>query len=246
MTEEELSLIEAYLENRLQEGERLAFAQRLEQDTKLQAKLAQVIQSKTLLEQALSLQLKQQMQQMQRPTSDAKLRQSPQARRLISLRWIGIAASVLILFALGWWARPSVNNTYQDVFEPYPLSQNLRGEEANVDASVWKLAYENGEYEAAERSLKGLSPDEPEWIEAQLYLANIRLAENRPAEAIDPLEALLEKGSIRYERTAEWYLLLAYWGVGKEEKAENLKQRILGQASHPYREKVLQLPEALR
>ncbi|MEL6593465.1 MAG: hypothetical protein AAFQ87_15065 [Bacteroidota bacterium] len=246
MTEEELSLIEAYLEDRLPEGERLAFAQRLEQDAELQMRLDQVVQSKSLLEQALSMQLKQQMQQMQRPEPNAKIRLETQNRRLISLRWVGIAASILVLFALGWWARPSVKSTYQDVFEPYPLSQSLRGDEGNIEASRWKQAYEDGQYQEAERSLKGLSPDAPEWIEAQLYLANTRLANNRPAEAIDPLEALLEKGSIRYARTAEWYLLLAYWGAGESEKAQNLRQKILAEGSHPYHEKVLLLPDTLR
>ncbi|MEL7531675.1 MAG: hypothetical protein AAFN10_10225 [Bacteroidota bacterium] len=243
-----IASIEAYLAGNMTEEEHLAFAERLSHEPELQAKLAQFKQSQAVLEQAVSMRLKRQMQQMQRSTvrqeKSISQKQGKQVKplRLQWLRWGAVAAlACLVLLAGIWWSNPS--SSYQDYFEPYALASGLRGE-ANAQAA-WQAAYQQKDYEQARALLAEIAHDETAWVEAQLYLGNIALAQQDPAAAIAPLNAVIEVQSVRFQSSAEWYLLLAYWGKGDKRSAKQLSQKIASNPQHPYHDKVMQLQKYL-
>ncbi|MEM6348085.1 MAG: hypothetical protein AAF927_29615 [Bacteroidota bacterium] len=239
-----IALIEAYLAGTMTEEEQSAFAERLSQEVELQAQMQQYQQGQAILEEAVSLRLKRQMQQMQRPSIDeiSKLRPKQQAvLKPLRSQWLawGVAAALafLVLAAGIWWNNRSLG--YQDYFEPYALASGLRG--ADPADQSWEYAYQQKAYEQAKAILTQIAQDEADWVEAQLYLGNIALAQHKPAEAIKPLQAVIELQSVRFQSTAEWYLLLAYWGQGDKRSAQQLAQKIAQNPQHPYLSKLKQI-----
>ncbi|MFK7923464.1 MAG: hypothetical protein AB8H47_15985 [Bacteroidia bacterium] len=228
-----LSRIESYLAAEMSETERIGFAERLAKEPELQAQLTQYQDSRALLEQAVSLRLKKQMQQMQRPEAKVQSLASPW------LKWGSLAASIVVLLAAGlWWTGRSASS-YNDYFEPYALASSLRGDESKTP--MWQEAYERQDYPLANRLLNGIPPSVSNWVEAQFFLGNIALIEARPTEAVAYFKNVIKLKSPRFETAAEWYLVLAYWGKEDLNSARQLAAEILEDEQHPYYDRVKRL-----
>lgn len=235
--EDTLTTIETYLAAEMSEQDRLVFAERLAKEPDLQAQFTQYQDSRALLEQAVSLRLKKQMQQMQRPAAKVKPLANPW------VRWSSLAASIVLLLAAGFWWTNRSANSYDDYFEAYALVNGLRGTENMADR--WQEAYQRQDYPLAKGVLSQIKEHEAVWVEAQFYLGNIALAEAKPQEGIKPLQAVVDAQSVRYQTSAEWYLLLAFWGSEDFSSVEDLAKAILSDEQHPYYDRVKRLMQNL-
>lgn len=135
-------------------------------------------------------------------------------------KW-SMAASILILIGVGWFAYNSMSasnyhDLYNDNFEAYPntVYTITRGAENQSSAREAFTAYELGEYEKAAAIFE--SAEQEGIAHLDFYLAQSYLNLGKNEEAIELFAKVILEDD-EFEAEANWYLALAY--LKKEDKA---------------------------
>lgn len=136
------------------------------------------------------------------------------------IKYLQIAAAVTILLSFSiYFLLPSSkygSELAMAYLEPYPDVLTSRSGDMKIDLS----AYNNGDYEIAERQLESIHALKNEPITA-LYLAVVYLYNEKAVEALTILENFQDDGTI-YEEDLYWYKGLALIMVGRTDEAKTI------------------------
>ncbi len=219
MTDDYSKKIEQYFNNVLDEAERTAFNQQLEEDAELAKSFAQRKQMEDFLAVRPGReQLKAEIAEL----SDAFFPASvePTAKKILIRRrlyWIAGAAAaalLLLLFVPTWLNAPP---KYQQFADHRPLSMQERGTGEEQLQQI-ETTFNAGDYASALPLLEQHLQAQPDDQQAQIYAGIAALELDQIDKAIALLSPVSASPSI-YKSTAQWYLALTY-----------LKQKDYGQS----------------
>lgn len=240
--------IDDYLLNRASDQDRREFEEEISRNAELSNELADTELALAAIELAEDRALKARLQQLEgslssKKTSVASTTDAPQEAKITQLkprssrnRWLAIAASLLLLLAVGWWAvQPSggVNNNAQLAmanFEPYPniAYQLERSAPNNSPEEVAFLAYEAGDFQKASAAFLDL-PASPV---SKFYLGQSYLALEEFAAAAAQFAALAAS-EFNLAPESSYYLALSQLGQGKLPEAKKGLEAIVQNENHP-------------
>ena len=225
-------LIEKYIQNRLSAEEELVFNKLLKnnsafkEEVELHAKIKKVVthEDDTNFRNLIS-------------DIENKARSTSYKRSY--KKWL-VAASIILLFGLGYNSINSNTTSTQELFasyfEPYrnvvhPIERSTEQQDKKAIAF---MAYEKGEYEKAITLFTELynSSKEPYYL---FYKANALLKLEKADEAIPLLLEHLKTKDTLTEKT-KWYLALAYLKIEDSEKAKALLNTIITEGAYKNKE----------
>lgn len=220
MTEEELKLLDGYLENSLSEAERLAVEERLRTEADLQAKLQEL---RTLRDGLVQYGRKQTLEKLR----ELEATQPEIEKSVWQNRWLQMAAAVSVLAVASFLLWPAKNTSIYSAsyFEPYPnvVMPSVRGvasQDSTIKHQAYR-AYDLGDYKKAVALFEALEkPDEG----VLLYLGNSYLAMGDAKHAMNAFQQLTVNYDV-FDEQAEWYIAVCYLKL--ENRPEAI--RMLGQ-----------------
>lgn len=242
----ETDLADRYYRGELSSDERREFERQMEQDAELKKK---VLLHKDLLEgidyhfsQGLKSKLQQADQGSESVTKGVKHRHL--------WKGLGVAASVLFLFLLGYLLldqQASPEEVYQAYYQPYPNIINPVERSAGQtedDLSTAMRAYEQGRYQDAialfEQQFDELSPS------YRFYLALSYLETDQNQQALKLLEEVEKIGDETFYLPSLWYQALANLAAGKTEEAQMVLQKLIHAGDNTYSSKAEEIVDALK
>jgi hypothetical protein len=222
MTDQQL--IDKYVQGRLSTAEELVFNERLKSHPDFKAQLEFAVNLQRVAEAEDAHLFKQQLRAYDR-SGRTNLRYT---------KWL-VAASVAILVALGYYTifrESPAEQLFAQNFEPYRnIVQPIeRGSTLKDQKSLAFAAYEKADYETAERYFEVLK-DSEESSNISFYLANTKLALDKPSAAIPLLKTHIE-ASDSFSDKAKWYLALAWLQMNKPDEAKSILEAIVEDQSY--------------
>jgi hypothetical protein len=144
-------------------------------------------------------------------------------------QWL-VAASVLILVVAGtllYFQEASTDPLFAQHFEPYAnvIQPVVRSSADNDIKTKAFVAYENEAYEQAETYFTSLLNSTSDSY-VMFYLANTKLALNKPNEAIPLLNSYMSVGD-NLSSQAQWYLALAHIQADQKVQAKQVLEKIV-------------------
>lgn len=231
--EEDMVLMERYLNGDLSGEELLAFEKQLKEDKTLQQRLKTLGNLKEGIVQAGRKDLHSEIKQWEE-------NELPIARTIPIWKrsWtMGIAAVLVIgITAIMLWPQSeNSNELFKAYFEPYPnvIMPTVRGGEVNEPSTVQKAyrAYDEGNYTEAVQFFENLEVKDDGSL---FYLGNSYLAIHETENAIQVLEKLVNEQS-QFDEEAKWFLGLAYLKIGDNAMARDTFGKI---KSERYQNKI--------
>jgi tetratricopeptide (TPR) repeat protein len=232
--QENLDIVDRYLEGNLSEQERTAFEARLLHDESLQQQVADM---KLLRAGIIHASRKLALQDLK--TLENTL--PPVSKNGLSLwynTWLQAAAVLLIglvTYAL-WPNTVDEQELFASHFEVYPniIMPTVRGEMAN-DSTLKALAfraYDQKQYEEASLLFNRIDNKD---VNILFYLGNCYLANNQAEKALPLFEKVLSEYEV-FDEQAEWYIAVSYLKLEERGRAsEALKKVVAGNSA--YKEK---------
>ncbi|RPH73697.1 hypothetical protein EHM76_04995 [bacterium] len=178
--------------------------------------------------------------------------------RFIREHWLSIAASVILISALGYIAligsfRQNQVSTLADLYENYYEKPGIeqvvtRSSDEEQNELLWNSSldkYNNADYSAAVRDFQSLlnSPDFTHRSAANFFAGICYLNLNETDSAIRQLRLVSLSSAFSYE--SEWYLIMSHLKAGNTSEALALCTEIKKNKNHPYREEAAQLMKKL-
>lgn len=239
MNEQDMELIERYLNDELNELEKQQAEQRLITDHDFRQRL-EVFREYRQMHSPQAASFRQLLDEVQQ---EYQHEQRP-ARKY----WL-IAASVSVLcllaaifyFVLGPSAEPQA--LYAQYFELPADNLTVRGEaESETRLNEAMSHYNKQQYELAAKELESWLRQHGESAPVLFYAALSHMALEDMPQAIEQLKKITEQPTVaaEYLRPAQWYLALAYLHVGQQEQAEALLED-LRNTSSSYADKATRL-----
>ena len=221
LKEQDHNLIEKHLSGQLNEGERIAFDQRLgDSDFKKELDLQNDL--KIAFKAEGREHLKKQLIGFEKKIHTTAEKENPSSSRFSIGRILMIAASVVFLLFAGYWFSnrgPSNDQLFAQYFVPYP---NVI---APIDKSAAKVdrqgeayqTYELKNYQEALRLFDRLNTKDDA---VKFYQGICYLVLNQPQQAIDHFETIRNQNSGPYSTPMYWYKALALLKLNKVEDAK--------------------------
>jgi hypothetical protein len=200
LTQAQFERIEAYLRQTMSEGERLQFEKEMAGNDAFR-KEVEIERELMLAVEAGAM--KSRMEKIHR-----RLFQTPN-----KTMWIAIAASIILLVAVGIWliSRPDpVDRLYAESFtvDPgLPVPMSATDDYLFYDAMV---DYKKGKYDLAESKWSTLLIESPVNDTLLYYIGMCNVNDGNHDKAIPYLQKVIQLGSIAFRGKSEWYLALCY------------------------------------
>ncbi len=237
MTASEMEQIEAYLLGQMNNTERVAFQQRVEDEPEL----AKEIEQHQRLMEGVAL---EGARAVLEEVMDEQVESSGARTIPLWQRWqpyAAMAAVVLVIF-LAWYrlSPPQPQDLYAAYYEPAPGLPTTLGTVDNPEFAEGMVAYKRGEYADAIQFWNPLLGTESDSDTLGYYLGLANLAE----EEIETAVALLQQVKTMrppspFTSDATWYLGLAFLSQGNEKEARNTLEPL---KDHPvYGDRVQEL-----
>jgi len=137
------------------------------------------------------------------------------AARVISPSFIRWAVAALLVISAGLFLWRLIDPGLPDYFEPYPVIGSNLSDRGNADDNPLRF-YESGEYKKALQFFD----EAPSSIANQFYKSIALIGERRPEDAIPLLEQIVTEEESVYARPAQYYLGLAYFHGGDNDRAQ--------------------------
>ena len=242
---EKETLLQKYFEGTLTQEEQAAMDRFLKEDAEFREQLAFEKDVKRVIQDKERKALKKKLQGFETDIQQATTGRWPYWRPL------QIAASMAILFALGWYfygvrSTDKMDALYTENYEKYPntVYSITRGE--GVDSSLERrafIAYETNETRSAigyfqELKTKGQMPY------ANFYLAQVYLANGDTPEALESFKEVISANG-DFKRESLWYAALCYIKLEKPEEAIPFLDSLIRDGSYK-KEKAEALREQLQ
>ena len=219
-------LIEKHLLEQLNEGERIAFDQRLG-DSDFKKELDLQMDLKVAFKAEGREHLKKQLIDFEHKIPHAKEKENRSSSRFSIGRILTIAASLVFLFLAAYWIVqeiPNKNGSYAQYFEPYPniIAPIAKGKTEDDQRSKAFQTYELKNYPEALTLLNAL-PVQDETT--AFYKGLCELALQNPKEAISYFDQVKDtENSLYYPGL--WYKALVLLKLDKMEDAKLLLERV--------------------
>lgn len=245
--EEDIELIERYLNSELSPEELDAFKQRLEVDSAFAEK---VDDYKAIITGVRHLGHKKFTEELAAWEHEIKNEETAvQTIDLRARRWkkyLAVAAAVvLLILSLLYFMVPRAPVNTEDLFTayfvPYDDVVSVRDGRENDETLGYALQnYGDGKYKEAIPYFQSYLSTDSQNHDAMFYLGTSALAEKNTAVAVPPLRELVAQRSI-YAEQAAWYLALAALLENNKESARTQLKDIAENKSHSMHEKAEEL-----
>lgn len=235
--EKDIAILERYIENDISDQEKKEVKARLSTEVEFRSLLIQLKELILGIKYTGRQEILAHLEQIEANLppiilDDNQVAMVPDTTPSVSRKWwVGIAASVLIIFTVGVLylsnGSKSMDELYADNFGHYPnLVETITRGELDIESQrkMAFMAYENQDYEQAALLLSTL-PDEEKDSSILLYMGISYMFIDKDTEAIQSLEAGLQSGG-EYQDQIKWYLGLSYLKVENKEKAIALFEEI--------------------
>ncbi len=245
--------IDRYLLGRAEREERLELEEEVTRNAALSEQLAETELALAAIELAEDRALKARLQGLEAKlvatgtaTADTPatapapkvVRMKPRAKSRRNL--FAIAATLLLLLAVGWWAlQPKgmgdPGQLAMASFEPYDniAYQIERGGTEVEPAAAAFIAYEEKDYATAATAFAAL----PATAVNKFYLGQSELAQGNFAAAAAQFRDLHNADEFNLAQESAYFLALAHLGEGKIEAARKALEVIAGEDGHPMQDK---------
>ena len=166
-----------------------------------------------------------------------------------NIKWILLAAAILILAILYLLFNASKANSSDQIFaqyfKPYPnVVSVIKRDDPDTDVKADPfIDYEQGNYDKA---IKGFQQLDSLKMEAAFYQAIALLAQQSYEEAESMLIQISKDKSNRFQKAAEWYLALTSLKLKKNQAFEVILKKIIIEADHPFHENAKSLDMELK
>jgi len=242
--------IEDYLEGKMTSEERLAFEQRLSQETTLSEAYENEVSARELIKEAGRLELKNTLEEF-----DTQIQDEPVRKKIIPLwGWNGMrVAALLVLFVgvyqvfqtFGGADTSEVYDTYFEAYEAPSLERDVSG----TDNPNWKLVVESYRNETYKETLPFLEQSQgevPDYLIA-FYTGVSLMAMHEPnlEQAVQNFNTVLATDN-DYHQQAEWYKALALLKMEKKKEAKAIFERIVEAKNYQHVQAAFILKLSLR
>lgn len=208
--------IERYLLNEMSEAEKEVFEAELQASAKLRQETDEL---RTLVLATEAGAFRQRLEE----TANA-FHGKAQPKQLWVAWWMGIAASVMLVVALGWWYNSSQNKT--DLFAehslpdpglPTPMSHNARYDfyDAMVD-------YKAQKYELALSKWQALKNSDMAQDTLYFYLGSAHFALGQYDQAQDYFFTIMRMPATNYREKSAWYAALSAYRLNRKTQIDSL------------------------
>ncbi|MFT5820041.1 MAG: tetratricopeptide (TPR) repeat protein [Crocinitomix sp.] len=215
---EHIELFDAYLQDGLSTEERSSFEERLINEPAFKTEFEAFQGFEKDLVDAEVIAFKEQLKQWDK----APIEKATKQGRIIPIRFIALAASILIILlvsVLYFVGQPNNQDLLAANFEPYDNILTVRGEKEDIDEGM--RHYEKKEYSAAIT----LFENYPKNASAQFYKGEAHLAVNEYDAAINSFQLVITSDGI-FKEIAEYHLALAYLGKDAVQKSKEALSEI--------------------
>lgn len=226
-TEELWDRIERYLRDEMSSEERSGFESEIATDKSLK----QEVELHRMVHDTLGDPAETRFRETLADVIDKKTTEKPQPAKVRKLipdwRLISVAATVLIALGVFTWFNPmSTSDQFADNFDAYPmvLTQRSQADTAQMDVLITEAVryYESQEYPEAAASFGRLAQLDPGAVTFPFYQAISHIASGDLDQAIPLLEDVLTRPDHLLIEQTRWYLGLALWGNGDEERSRQV------------------------
>ena len=249
--EDQQDRIDAYLSGRLADAE--SFEREMEANPQLKSDMEATRMALDAIHISETTRLKDRLRQLESGMRTEQ-REAPQAK-VVSIKRAGrrswttyaAAAAVALLFAAFFLLRPGAQNDAalaMASFEPYDniAFTITKGGTDEADRATAYIAYESGDYPAAEQAFEALpAPGNAD----RFYLAQSLLAQEKFADAVTILDELAGQNGFNLHEESEYYAALARLGLGERDRARLALERISTDANHASYSDAVNLLEEL-
>ena len=234
---QEFEEIEQYLFKEMPEEQMLSFTKRLDSDEELRDKVHTVRLIKIgIQEDQLARDLQRFNEGMKRSSSN----DTPPKKGVFPLKFLLVAASVLIIAALGiflFFFNPGKEERlYTEFYKP---DSGLISSMSSSDQYIFDRAmidYKTGDYQIAIQSWDSLLKERPENDTLEFFLGSAYLAMDKYEEAITHFKKVATQANSNFLEDANWYLGLSYLKTNKKDKAILYIEK----SDHPQKEELLE------
>ena len=156
-----------------------------------------------------------------------------------------IALAGLCYFLFSNYNQPSQDEIFYAHYEPFPnlITPTQRSTSAELMGLELALyAYDNGQFQEAAEVFDTLSSMTPE---AQLYHAISCLEVGQYDRAEQMLVTISADKAAKYHEAADWYLCLLQIKITEKSETKICIKKIIGNKTHKYRIKAIELNSAL-
>lgn len=234
MMQEDLDIVDRYLEGTLSEQERTAFEERLLQDEELRQQVAEM---KVIHAGIIQASRKLALQNLKDLESTLPI-VSENGLSLWYNTWLQAAAVLLIglvTYAL-WPDAVDEQALFATHFEVYPniIMPTVRGEMPN-DSTLKTMAfraYDQKQYEEATDLFNSIEQKDESIL---FYLGNCYLANNQAEKALPLFEKVLNEYEV-FDEQAAWYIAVSYLKREERERARQALEKVVTR-NGAYKEK---------
>lgn len=250
--EADYQLIERFLNFELNEQELIAFDQRMENDETFRKRFYRYQE----MEKMVTEQFLGNHSNTEQHTNTPKQIPPKVAKRASLVRWVGIAASILVVAIMGWFLYPSdpilslsqLAASYWSSTQYQTLDRvsGLRSTTSNPSSFNKGLAlYLKKQYNGSLAKLQQVTTSSEEYYKARLLEGQIYFIQQKWSSAIQAFESILRSDKASNKDLARWFQALAYLSLDNKVKAKaNLDTILLQQ--YPIAKTAKQLLEQLK
>lgn len=230
MTPQDLEMIDRFLLREMSEEELINFQNRLVADDAFNTSY---LDMKALFGQINESSLKERME-----VYHQKLTLLPQ-RRIVnfpSLRWLAVAAVLLIAFGFWWlnFANPE-SRLYAGYYKQDPGLISAMSATDHYDFEKAMVEYKTGDYDAAIQTWQQQLVTQPANDTLNYFIAMAWLGKKDVVRSIPYLQLVTSQENSYFYNDAQWFLGLAYLKAGKKEQAI----KYISKSNHAGKEKLL-------
>lgn len=204
--------IEKYLNNELNEADRIALENQMKEDNKLQEAFERRQTAHRILDIAIAQNLKEQLVQLEEESKVVSINRH-KSRRFSILQWAAAASVLLVVGFFAFFFQGGQSDPGQLASAYYQMPDvNLQRSGGSTQEDVLSRglqALENEDYATAANTLDSIDSGNEYYLVALYYLAHSHYLQGNYAEAEAEFSRVSEGNDLRYQEDAEWYSLLA-------------------------------------
>ena len=232
----DIEQIEQYLNNQLDESQRIALESRLDQEEDFAAEFDRHESAHKVLDFVIAKNLKEQLMELEAESKVVPM--GARRRRLMVV--LSAAASVLLLvgvfytnFIGGSMTSPELASAYYELPEPRIRNANTtvvypEGLESGL------AAMRQGNYSDAITELRSVPQEEDYYILAQFFLGHALYLTQDFSEAQKAFDLVSTINDVRYQHEAEWFGALSC--LAQDGDCSERVEAIAGQSNHDFNE----------
>lgn len=251
--EQDIVMIERYLEGNLEEQERVAFDQRLKTDEEFQQWVTHMESMVNGIKYTGRKNVMKQLAELEANLPEVQLLEEEQEEsNIVAMKpnkfryWAAAAAAIALvlissLFLLTYNSGQSDQDLFTAYYEPYSGDLSRSGDEDLVDKRERAyFAYGQGQHERAIPLFEEVIDQEPT-SKLRFYLGNAYLSVGEAEKAAQQFKEVLRDSDYPLQDQSRWYLALSYLKAEKLDMAQTTLEEITGTPGSFYYNKAQEL-----